>query len=222
MSSTLLTEKKAAKWDSLMKWIKESSETYDSDCDNGRDVDTIWDKLDSLDYQELNSKDLKIEVLDKELDKLEKPKNKKKTKTMFIDEGKETVFKFELPTILVKEEKYNLWVNNCKKNKSGSSWCYLTNQNNGRRKVRLYNDELIYHNDGQWGLFKVKELEEYEINVGVEGEEILLVKKKIYQSVDEACEAGFWFDGMTGQWLWEGEGSQPPLEDFPEPELIRT
>ena len=129
MVSALLTEKKAAKWDSLMKWIKESSETYDSDCDNGRDVDTIWDKLDSLDYQELNSKDLKIEVLDK----LE---------------------------------------------------------------------------------------EEYEINVGVEGEEILLVKKKIYQSVDEAYEAGFWFDGMTGQWLWEGEGSQPPLEDFPEPELM--
>ena len=51
------TQKKAAKWDSLMKWIKESSETYDSDCDNDRDVDTIWDKLDSLDYQELNSKD---------------------------------------------------------------------------------------------------------------------------------------------------------------------
>ena len=51
------TQKKAAKWDSLMKWIKESSETYDSDCDNDRDVDTIWDILDSLDYQELNSKD---------------------------------------------------------------------------------------------------------------------------------------------------------------------
>jgi len=144
MSSTLLTpdvfsqsqaeketQKKAAKWDSLMKWIKESSETYDSDCDNGRDIDTIWDKLDSLDYQELNSKDLKIEVLD-------------------------------------------------------------------------------------------KALEEYEIDVGVEGEEILLVKKKIYQSVDEAYEAGFWFDGMTGQWLWEGEGSEPPLKNFPEPELIRT
>ena len=65
------TQKKAAKWDSLMKWIKESSETYDSDCDNGRDVDTIWDKLDSLDYQELNSKDLKIKVLDKELEEYE-------------------------------------------------------------------------------------------------------------------------------------------------------
>ena len=68
------TQKKAAKWDSLMKWIKESSETYDSDCDNGRDVDTIWDKLDSLDYQELNSKDLKIKVLDKEQTKCETDK----------------------------------------------------------------------------------------------------------------------------------------------------
>tara|TARA_R110002153_G_scaffold5915_3_gene27334 strand:+ start:280 stop:819 length:540 start_codon:yes stop_codon:yes gene_type:complete len=65
------TQKKAAKWDSLMKWIKESSETYDSDCDNGRDVDTIWDKLDELDYKELNSKDLKIKVLDKELEEYE-------------------------------------------------------------------------------------------------------------------------------------------------------
>lgn len=64
MVSALLTEKKAAKWDSLMKWIKDTSE----DSDDDRDVDTIWDKLDSLDYQELNSKDVRIEVLDKALE----------------------------------------------------------------------------------------------------------------------------------------------------------
>ena len=106
------TQKKAAKWDSLMKWIKESSETYDSDCDNDRDVDTIWDKLDSLDYQELNSKDLKIKVLDKELE--------------------------ECPCCST---------TTCCEPSCGE----------------------------EWTAYKDKELEEYEINVGVEGEEILLV-----------------------------------------------
>ncbi len=113
----------------------------------------------SYDIFALKYKEVKVEKEEKiySTDKEEKPKirfKKKKTKTMFIDDGEEKVLKYELPTILVREEKYNRWVNNCKTNKSGSSWCYLENNNNGRRKVRFYNDKLIYHNGGQWGLFK--------------------------------------------------------------------
>ena len=41
-----------------------------------------------------------------------------------------------------------------------------------------------------------------------------------YKSVDEAYNAGFWFDGMAGGWEWEGKGDMPPLCDFPSAYLM--
>jgi hypothetical protein len=41
-----------------------------------------------------------------------------------------------------------------------------------------------------------------------------------YKSVDEAYNAGFWFDGMAGGWQWEGKGDMPPLCDFPSAYLM--
>jgi hypothetical protein len=45
-----------------------------------------------------------------------------------------------MPEIQVSEEKYNRWINNCKKSKTNTSWIYL---GSNRKKVYgcCYNDE---------------------------------------------------------------------------------
>jgi len=65
------------------------------------------------------------------------------------------VYDYELPSIIVSEEKYNRWINNCKKNKTSSSWIYLPE----RRKVYYNGDCLIYNglHKGQWGFIEKEE-----------------------------------------------------------------
>lgn len=68
---------------------------------------------------------------------------------------------YEIADIEVDEEKYNRWVNNCKKNKTSSSWIYFNNLGGLRRKVWYSSagDCLIYNgiHKGQWG-FITKDL----------------------------------------------------------------
>lgn len=67
----------------------------------------------------------------------------------------------QLCDIEVDEEQYNTWVNNCKKNKTKSSWIYFKDlDNTPRRKVKYdeENDVLTYNglHKYQWGFIICK------------------------------------------------------------------
>lgn len=135
----------------MIRWIVRRYKTDEETDEEKQEIETIKKKLVFMckanNFAENVMKDVHLDKVKDaiQFDKV-KPKQEVKEEKKVLD--------IELPTILISVEKYNLGVNNCKKNKSGSSWCYLTNQNNARRKIKLYNGELIYRNDDKWGLFK--------------------------------------------------------------------
>ena len=66
----------------------------------------------------------------------------------------------QLCDIEVDEEQYNTWVNNCKKNKTKSSWIYFKDLDNTRRKVKYDEENKVLTYNGlhkhQWGFIICK------------------------------------------------------------------
>ena len=68
--------------------------------------------------------------------------------TMSVEYSTEAyMYDFNLPQIEVSQEKYNIMVENCLRNKTCSAWIYFSNVNNMKRKLKYDkdNNRLIYN-----------------------------------------------------------------------------